>query len=148
METVDRHSAPQPMLEGKELKRRIEAARILRGMSQAKLEELFAADGLGKYDAGRIERGEMTMQRVHRDAFVRHLGVPDYWFSEPDVDRIVQPAEAPPVATDPAVLRPIVGALLPEVVRGVLEQTQGKAATPGRSPASDRRPLAGADGGA
>jgi hypothetical protein len=83
------------MLSKDELKRRIEAARTLRGTTQAELQRLFEADGLDKYSAGRVERGELVMQRVHRDAFCRHLGVPERWFSEPDVDVLVglRPAE-------------------------------------------------------
>jgi hypothetical protein len=77
------------MLSKDVLKQRIEAARILRGVSQATLQQKFEADGLDKYAAGRVERGELDMQRVHRDAFCRHLGVPERWFSEPDVDVIV-----------------------------------------------------------
>lgn len=77
------------------LKRRVEAARILRGLSQPDLDKRFAKDGLGKTAAGRVERGELDMQRAHRDAFCRHLGVPERWFSEPDVDVVVglRPAE-------------------------------------------------------
>ena len=70
------------------LKQRVEAARTLRGISQTDLDLRFAQDGLGKA-AGRIERGELVMQRAHRDAFCRHLGVPERWFSEPDVDIVV-----------------------------------------------------------
>ena len=80
------------MLEAEELKRRIEAARTLRGLKQTELAALLAEDGLGKSDLGRIERGDMTMQRIHRDAIARHLGVPDEWLTEPDVDTIVRPA--------------------------------------------------------
>ena len=71
------------------LKRRVAAARILRGLSQDELQKRFEADGLDRYAAGRVERGELEMQRVHRDAFCRHLGVPERWFNEPDVDVIV-----------------------------------------------------------
>ena len=90
------------MLETEELKRRIEAARILRGLSQAELAERLHADGLGKYDLGRIERGTMPMRRVHRDAIARHLGIPDYWLTEPDVDIVVglRPTDRPPGHAD------------------------------------------------
>jgi transcriptional regulator with XRE-family HTH domain len=76
-------------LDAKELKRRIEAARTLRKVSQEDLNKLFARDGIDKLAAGRVERGEIDMQRVHLDAFVRHLRVPERWFTEPDVDIIV-----------------------------------------------------------
>lgn len=69
--------------------RRIEAARVLRGYTQRQLAELLHADGLGKHDLGRIERGEMQMRRIHRDALVRHLRLPERWFTAPTVDALV-----------------------------------------------------------
>lgn len=98
------------MLEAEELTRRIKAARLLRGIEQTELAEKLTADGLGKHDLGRIERGDMTMQRVHRDAIARHLGVPERWLTDPDVDLIVG-------LRDPAA-----GDLDPASLRGLLEQ--------------------------
>ena len=71
------------------LKRRIHAARVLRGVNQQELNALFAADGLDQEDAGKVERGSLPMQKVHLDAFVRHLGVPERWFTADNVDDIV-----------------------------------------------------------
>jgi hypothetical protein len=68
-------------VDASELKRRIDAARTLRGMGQTDLATLAWGDGLGKHDVGRIERGKMDLQRVHREVLVRHLRVPDWWFT-------------------------------------------------------------------
>lgn len=99
------------VLSGEPLRRRIVAARTLRGIDQEELGRLFEADGLGKLDPGRIERGTLTMQRVHLDAFVRHLGVPETWFVEMSTDLIV--------GLD----------LDPESIRDVLDQVDGKLET-------------------
>lgn len=77
------------MLSGEPLRRRIVAARIIRGLEQAELAELLHADGLGKHDLGRIERGEMVMQAIHRRALAHHLRLPEAWFIEPDFDRVL-----------------------------------------------------------
>lgn len=76
-------------LDAAEIKRRIEAARILRGIGQAELDRLFHEDGLGKGEAGRTERGDLPMTRVRREAFSRHLGVPERWFTAASIDEIV-----------------------------------------------------------
>lgn len=83
------------MLDKDVLKQRIEAARNLRGITQPALQKLFLADGLNEYDAGKIERGEKDMQRVHHDAFCRHLRVPARWFSEKDTDALTGYVEMP-----------------------------------------------------
>lgn len=72
-----------------EVKRRIEAARILRGISQLELARMFEEDGLGKTEAGRLERGDLPLTRVRRDALCRNLGVPERWFTADSVDEIV-----------------------------------------------------------
>lgn len=76
------------MLAAEELKRRIEAARILRGIHQTELDRLFDEDGLGK-KAGRLERGDLALSRALLDGLIRHLKVPERWFTDPDVDTIV-----------------------------------------------------------
>jgi hypothetical protein len=81
-----------------ELSRRVKAGRLLRDMDQAELGRLFAADGLGRTDPGRIERGTLEMQRVHREAFCRHLRLPDRWFTLESTDEIVGWAQAIPDA--------------------------------------------------
>lgn len=77
------------MLDARTIKERIDAARTLRGLTQTELGDLLHSDGLGKHDVGRIERGTMTLQAVHRHALCRHLGVPEDWFLEPDLDRLL-----------------------------------------------------------
>lgn len=67
------------------LKRRIESARILRNISQAELSRRCARDGLDKLAAARAERGEVPFTRVLREAFARHLAVPEWWFTAAEV---------------------------------------------------------------
>lgn len=69
-----------------ELKRRIDAARTLRGLKQRQLADLLEADGLGKHDVGRLERGELDLRRVHLDALKRHLQMPEWWFTIQNVE--------------------------------------------------------------
>lgn len=73
------------MLSDEERKRRIEAARVLRGISQKKLNELVAGDGLDKLAAGRAERGEIPLSRALRDSLCRHLRVPSWWFTDAEI---------------------------------------------------------------
>lgn len=68
-----------------QLKQRIEAARLLRNLKQTDLGMLFAEDGLNKQEAGRLERGELPLTRVRLDALVRHLRVPEAWFTSEDI---------------------------------------------------------------
>ncbi len=58
-------------------------------MDQSDLADLVHEDGLGKYDVGRIERGKMTMQAIHRRSLAHHLRVPESWFTDPDLDVVV-----------------------------------------------------------
>lgn len=72
------------------VKQRIEAARALRGLSQADLDKLGAAEGLGRYELGRVERGELSpMTNTQRTMLCKILGVPERWFTSDDVDEIV-----------------------------------------------------------
>lgn len=70
------------MLTSEELKRRIDAARTLRGLTQEALSELVAADGLGKTTVGRVERGEMDLRKAVRNSLCEHLDVPAWWFTD------------------------------------------------------------------
>lgn len=63
-----------------EVGRRIRAARELNGLDQTDLAALLVEQGLGKTDAGRLERGDLVMQSVHRSALARALSVPEGWF--------------------------------------------------------------------
>lgn len=127
------------MLSQDELKHRIEAARILRDISQVELERLFHADGLGKGDAGRVERGELPMDKVRRDAFCRHLRVPERWFLAEDVDEIVgmKPGQLTPDEIRRA------AELLPQLLAGDQELPQA----PGRTPRAGGEPGRQAPGG-
>lgn len=71
-------------MDADELTRRIGAGLRLRGITQVELGEMFKADGLGKEAPGRIQRGDLGMQRVHLDAFCRHLELPPSWFTAED----------------------------------------------------------------
>lgn len=94
------------MLDREEIKRRMEAARKLRGLSQAELGERFAADDLGKMDPQQIERGIMPLRGARLAAACKHLRVPERWFTAEDVDEIVgltstdEPALAKQVAAE------------------------------------------------
>lgn len=76
-------------LSNEEIARRMKAARQLRGMSQQELNDLFAEDGLEKNEAGRLERGDLALTANRRYALVRHLRVPERWFTSESVDEIV-----------------------------------------------------------
>lgn len=69
-----------------ELKRRIDAARTIRGLRQVDLAELLEADGHGKHDVGRLERGDLPLTRALRRSLAEHLKVPERWFTDPDLD--------------------------------------------------------------
>jgi hypothetical protein len=72
-----------------ELKRRIEAARLLRAISQETLDERFGEDGLGKKAAGRLERGDLELTRALLDGLVRHLRMPEAWFTAKNFDEVL-----------------------------------------------------------
>lgn len=70
-----------------EIKRRISAARILRGMEQPDLDRLGAAEGYGKLELGRVERGEIPYRPgKHLDVLCRILNVPRWWFTAETLD--------------------------------------------------------------
>lgn len=72
-----------------DLVRRMEAARILRGITRRQLGELFKLDGLGVQDPERLVRHEIEFERTHMRAACEHLRVPERWFTAEDVDEIV-----------------------------------------------------------
>lgn len=76
-------------LNAEELDRRIKAARLLRNISQQELAKRLAEDGLSESHLGKLERGQHTLTRAPLDALVRHLRVPETWFTEPDTDTVV-----------------------------------------------------------
>lgn len=75
-----------------EVKRRIEAARILRDMTQVEMDRRGAQMGLDKQELGRTERGgngglELTEARAM--VLCKVLGVPSRWFEEEDLDVVL-----------------------------------------------------------
>lgn len=69
-------------LNQEDVKRRIHAARLLRDISQAQLNRLGAADGFGREEMGRVERGELEFRPgKHLDPLCRYLNVPRWWFT-------------------------------------------------------------------
>lgn len=84
----------RPVVEGEELGRRLKALRELRGISQVEFGELLAAEGFGKHDIGRVERGGMSMQGALRREAARLLRVPEDVFVVDDVDDVLWRDEA------------------------------------------------------
>lgn len=87
--SVTTHTVPLNTLASDELKRRIVAARTLRNLSQAKLAELFVDDGMPREWLGDLERGDRSLNRTLVDALIRHLRVPERWFTDPEIDNLV-----------------------------------------------------------
>lgn len=81
-------------LDADEIARRVRAARALAGLEQAELGRLMNADGYGVTDPGRLERPHapdkkpppLTPGRIASLAV--HTGVPESWFTEPDIRRL------------------------------------------------------------
>lgn len=73
-----------PVDDQDELRRRIRAARILRNMSQAEMNQEGHKRGLPKHTLGGVERGDLAVQHVHLAMVCEILDVPMAWFSETD----------------------------------------------------------------
>lgn len=85
------------MLSEEEAKRRIAAARLLRGLTQEELDALGSADGLGRQELSRTERGELPVTRVRREVLARLLDFPVEWFLHDSIDDLIRwPAEGLP----------------------------------------------------
>jgi transcriptional regulator with XRE-family HTH domain len=77
-----------------EAKRRIAAARLLRGLTQEELDGMGAADGLGRQELSRTERGELPVTRVRREVLARLLNFPVEWFMQDSIEDLIRwPAE-------------------------------------------------------
>lgn len=74
------------MLPPEELRRRIDAARTLKGLRQSDLAQLLVEDGHGKHDVGRLERGDIPLSRALKHSLAEHLGVPEEWFTADSID--------------------------------------------------------------
>lgn len=84
------------MLDADTLARRLRAARELRALDQAELEPLLEEEGYGKHDAARMERKDDDAPVLHegrRRAFARIFNLPEAWFSAPDEELFLPPAE-------------------------------------------------------
>ena len=106
-----------PMLDAPELRRRIRAARELRGLEQADLDCRFAADGLKKQEASRLERGELPWTAVRARALAYHLGMPLRWFTEPNIDVLLSEIRSTPQASNVSLPAPE-GALGRDIAAG------------------------------
>jgi transcriptional regulator with XRE-family HTH domain len=102
-----------------EIGRRIAAARLLRNVSQKEMDELGAADGLGRQELSRVERGTLPLTRVRIDTLVRNLGVPERWFIEDDTD-IVVGLRGDGTSVTGAQLRALTGLVEDAVEKGLL----------------------------
>jgi transcriptional regulator with XRE-family HTH domain len=123
-----------------EAKRRIAAARILRGLTQEELDVLGAADGLGRQELSRTERGELPVTRVRREALARLLNLPVEWFLQDSIDDLVRwPAEG----LAPDQVKRAAELLAPQLLEAAraLQQTSDKA-----QPAPGERDHRGAGG--
>lgn len=105
------------MLDPEEIKRRLDAARTLRGLKQTDLAELVHADGLGKHDVGRLERGSIPLTRALRDSLCRHLRVPEAWFTDPDLDLEDTGRSNSPATGDGSFLVSVIEKLQQELLR-------------------------------
>lgn len=128
------------MLSTDETKRRIEAARILRDLSQVELDRLGHEDGLGKQELSRLERGELPLTRVRREVLIRILRVPEHWLTEEDTDVVVGVRPSSRDDLSDAQLRAASDllALLPALADRA--RGQGQAPAPGAGDVSDRPP--------
>lgn len=72
-----------------EVKRRIEAARVLRSMTQVEMDRRGAELGLDKQELGRTERGDLPWTTARAMVLARVLRVPPRWFEAEDLDVVV-----------------------------------------------------------
>lgn len=122
-----------------ERKRRIEAARILRGISQQELNRLVAADGLDKLAAGRVERGEIPLTPALRHSICRHLRVPEAWLREADVDVLVGYQQEPRGALTDDEIRRAAQLLGPQLLAAARELQLASEPAPQAPAAQDRQ---------
>lgn len=77
------------MLDPEELDRRLKAIRMLRQISQTEMAVMLEAEGFGKHDLGRIERGQMALTGARRRELARILRVPESYFTAEDLDEVL-----------------------------------------------------------
>lgn len=77
-----------------DISRRLGGALRLAGITAEELGRRMKEDGLGKTDPEQIMQGRKEMQRVHAEAFARHLNVPLDWFLVEDFHGWIREAAA------------------------------------------------------
>ncbi len=77
------------MLAQDELRRRLVAARVLRGLSQEEISEAGATLGLGKHELARAERGNIKLTHSRLTSAAEILGLPAQWFTAATVDHLL-----------------------------------------------------------
>jgi transcriptional regulator with XRE-family HTH domain len=124
------------VLSEEEAKRRIAAARLLRGLTQEELDALGAADGLGRQELSRTERGELPVTRVRREVLARLLRFPGEWFLQDSIDDLIRrPAEELPADQ----LRRAAELLAPQLLEAARELQRASDTAPREPGAQDRR---------
>jgi transcriptional regulator with XRE-family HTH domain len=127
-----------------EAKRRIAAARILRGFTQEELDAMGAADGLGRQELSRTERGELPVTRVRREVFARLLNLPVEWFLQDTIDDLIRwPAEGLP----PDQVRRAAELLAPQLLEAARALQQASARERSTPDERDRREAGAEDAG-
>jgi len=133
------------VVEGKELGRRIKAARLLRDVSQRDLATVLATEGFGKHDLGAIERGTKTLQGAIRRELALRLRVPEQWFTAESIDDVI--AWPTLGGLTPAELSQLVDATGPGLVE-VVQALQQARASERAGPGEPGRPRAAREGAA
>ncbi|MDQ3223479.1 MAG: hypothetical protein M3Q75_08445 [Gemmatimonadota bacterium] len=115
-------------MEKSELKRRVAAARILHGETQAEMNERGRIYGIGSTILGQVERGSKKADEEHLVALERFYAMPARWFREPDLQKILFPPTAPQNGVDPKEFRNALA---------VLERALGAGGQAGQTGSSD-----------
>jgi hypothetical protein len=145
-----------------EIKRRIEAARILRSITQGEMDRRAHEDyGLDRQELSRTERGALPLTPARRLVLEKVLEVPARWFSADSIDEVVGlRGQDVRVTVPPLVAKARDAGLTDEQLRAAADllaqalQEGARAASPGEASASSssgvpdrRRRAAGGDVG-
>lgn len=77
------------MIGHEELRRRLKALRVLRGVTQVELGRQLKAEGVPEYDLARAEQGKKDMSSNLRRELARILRAPESYFLAPDLDEVL-----------------------------------------------------------
>lgn len=77
------------MIGHEELRRRLKALRVLRGVTQVELGRQLKAEGVPEYDLARAEQGKKDMSSNLRRELARILRAPEDYFLAADVDDVL-----------------------------------------------------------